>query len=96
MKKILFSIVALTSLVLSAQTTILADNFDSYDFLGTIVGSTSTIWDTWSENGAGTTEDAVLDNVTFNSPDFSIFIEGDEPGGFDFNDLILKFPNGET
>lgn len=56
---LLLSLSTIFTLSLSAQTVTFSDDFESYN-LGDYVGEQSDVWETWTNSGEGTPEDALV------------------------------------
>jgi hypothetical protein len=56
---LLFTLSTIFTLSMSAQTVTFSDDFESYS-LGDYVGEQSDVWETWSNSGEGTPEDALV------------------------------------
>ena len=86
MKKVLFLFcLAVTCVMLQAQTVVYSDNFDSYTAGQKLCSQNNTNWTTWS-NTPGSAEDAVISTEQANTPSNSLKITGG-------NDIIYRFSN---
>ncbi|MEP7127376.1 MAG: T9SS type A sorting domain-containing protein, partial [Chitinophagales bacterium] len=77
--------------MVSAQTTIISDDFESYSS-GALLAASSDLWTTWS--GGADAEDATISNAQSTSGSNSIHVTGLATGGP--TDLILPFPEDYT
>lgn len=92
MKRILLSALAAMPMLAYTQTTILTENFDSYND-GDFAGVASPWMSTWS-GATGGAEDCLVTNAESSSPSNSIVIMGPQAGGS--TDAIVSFPSAYT
>lgn len=86
MKKVLFLFcLAVTCVMLQAQTVVYSDNFDSYTAGQQLCSQNNTNWTTWS-NTPGSAEDAVISTEQASSGSNSLKVTGT-------NDIIYRFSN---
>lgn len=91
MKKLLLLAFAGLPFMVSAQTTIISDDFESYSS-GALLAASSDLWTTWS--GGLDAEDAPISNAQSTSGSNSVHVTGSASGGP--TDLILPFPEDYT
>lgn len=93
MKKNLLCALFAVPTLLSAQVTIIDENFDSYsdqDYAGAV----SPIMSTWSGNTGAGTDDCLVTSAESSSPSNSITITGPQAGGT--QDAMITFPSDYT
>jgi hypothetical protein len=90
MKKILLLVALVTPFYLSAQSTIVSEDFDNYT-AGNYIGNESSNFTTWS-NAPGTAEDAFISDSVSSSPSNSVHIIGNAGP----TDVVMTFPSVYT